>query len=226
LIIDRIQEKGGEMTYKFLKCEIKDGIAIITMNRPDKRNALSTELRNEIVRCLLELEGDDSVKVVILTGSGASFCAGFDLKEFASGNMEEIFARAMAYHKKVYTFKKPLIASINGPALAGGMDLAAMCDIRISSSSAIFGQPQVKMGIPASYDLIRRVIPEMIARELCLTGRQMDAQEALRVGFVSKVVPGERLMDEAIKLAREIAESKGAEATKAQFIKEQPILFG
>jgi len=214
------------MAYQFLECEIMEEIAIIKLNRPEKRNALSTKLREEIVRCLEDLEGNDSVKVAILTGSGPSFCAGFDLKEFASGNMDEILAQARAYHQKVYTFKKPIIASINGPALAGGMDLAAMCDIRISSSEATFGQPQVRMGIPAAYDLIRTVLPEMTARELCLTGRVMAAEEALSVGFVCKVVPGEKLMDEAIKLAKEVAGSKANLATKGQIIKEQPRLFG
>ncbi|MEM2983171.1 MAG: enoyl-CoA hydratase/isomerase family protein [Candidatus Bathyarchaeia archaeon] len=213
------------MDYQFLELERRGDIAIMRLNRPDKRNALSTQLREEIVRCLDALEGDESIKVVVLTGKGPSFCAGFDLKEFASGNMDEILAQARAYHHKVYTFMKPIVASINGPALAGGMDLAAMCDLRISSREAQFGQPQVRMGIPAAYDLIRTVLPEMKARELCLTGRVMLADEALSAGFVCKVVPAENLMDEAMKMAREIAESKGSGATKAQFIKEQPRLF-
>lgn len=213
------------MAYQFLKCEEQEGVAIMTLNRPEKRNALSTALREEIVRCLEELEKKEAVKVVVLTGAGPSFCAGFDLNEFATGKMEEILAQAVTYHHKVYTFSKPLIAAVNGPALAGGMDLAVMCDIRIASEAAAFGQPQVKMGILAAYDLIRTVIPEAAAKELCLTGRRMEAQEALKLGLVNRVVPGEKLMEKALSLAREVAGSGASQMMKGQFLKEQPKLF-
>lgn len=213
------------MAYQFLKCEEQEGIAVITLNRPEKRNALSTALREEIVRCLEELEKQEGVKVLVLTGAGPSFCAGFDLSEFAGGKMEEIFAQAVIYHREVYTFSKPLIVAVNGPALAGGMDLAVMCDIRIASEAAVFGQPQVRMGVPAAYDLIRTVLSESVARELCLTGRRIDAQEASKLGLVSKVVPGEKLMEEALSLAREVAESGASQTMKGQFLKEQPKLF-
>ena len=213
------------MDYQFMKCEEEDAVAIITLNRPEKRNALSIALREELVRCLEELEKKEEVKVVVLTGAGPSFCAGFDLKEFAEGNMEKILTDAVTYHRKVYTFSKPLIAAVNGPALAGGMDLAVMCDIRIASKEAFFGQPQVRMGISAAYDLIRTVIPETVARELCLTGRQMDAQEALSLGLISSTVPGEKLMEEALGAAKVVAGNKASLATKKQFLKEQPKLF-
>lgn len=213
------------MDYQFLKCEEQEGLVVITLNRPDKRNALSIALREEIVRALEELENKEEVQAGVLTGAGPTFCAGFDLSEFTEENMEEIFAQAVTYHHKVYTFSKPLIAAVNGPALAGGMDLAIMCDVRIVSETAVFGQPQVRMGIPAAYDLIRTVLPEAMARELCLSGRRMDAQEALRLGLVNSVVVGEKLMDEVLNLARGVAGHKGGQITKGQFIKEQPDLF-
>lgn len=213
------------MDYQFLKCEEQEGLVVITLNRPDKRNALSIALREEIVRALEELENKEEVQAAVLTGAGPTFCAGFDLSEFTEENMEEIFAQAVTYHHKVYTFSKPLIAAVNGPALAGGMDLAIMCDVRIVSETAVFGQPQVRMGIPAAYDLIRTVLPEAMARELCLSGRRMDAQEALRLGLVNNVVAEEKLMDEVLSLARAVAEHKGGQITKGQFIKEQPDLF-
>lgn len=214
------------MGYRFLRCERKEAVAIVTLNRPEKRNALSIALREEIVKCLEELEGDETVKTVVLTGAGPSFCAGFDLSELSAGDMERIFSEARAYHRSVYTFPKPLIAAVNGPALAGGMDLAIMCDMRIASEVASFGQPQVRMGIVAAYDLIRTVLPEAVARDLCLTGRRMEPQEALRLGFVSAVVSPDRLMEEAVGVAQVVAENRTGLSTKRQFLEEQPPLFG
>ncbi len=213
------------MSYELLTRETQDGVAVITLNRPDQRNALNTPLRDEIIRLMDELTENDEIKVAVLTGAGSVFCAGFDLKEFAEGDMEQILNSSVAYHRRVYTFTKPVIAAINGSAMAGGMDLALMCDLRVSVEGAQFGQPQVKMGIPAAYDLIRTVLPEAVAREICLTGRRMDTQEALSIGLVNRVVSAGRLMEEAMALAREVAESAGSTAMKGVFIKEQPALF-
>jgi enoyl-CoA hydratase/carnithine racemase len=214
------------MAYETLRCESReDEIAVLTLNRPEKRNALSRRLRDEIVECLEALTRDESVKSVVLTGAGQGFCAGFDLSEFAEGNMEEIFARARDYHRDVYTFPKPLIAAVNGPAMAGGMDLALMCDIRIAGESAVFGQPQVKMGIPAAFDLVRTVVPEACAREICLSGRRVSAEEAKAIGLVNAVVADRELMDVVLGLAAEIAQSAGSVAMKAQFVETQPKLF-
>lgn len=212
------------MTYQFLTCGEEEGTALITLNRPEKRNALSTALRQEIVSCLEELENRGS-GAVVLTGAGSMFCAGFDLSEFTVDNMDQIFADAAIYHRKVHTFKRPLIAAVNGNAYAGGMDLAVMCDIRIAADSAAFGQPQVKMGIPAAYDLIRTLMPEAAAREICLTGRSVEAQEALVLGLVNRVVKGEDLMRETMLLAREVTASQASGAMKERFLSVQPDLF-
>jgi len=213
------------MSNQLLKFEEREKVAIITLNRPQKHNALSSALREEIIFCLQELEKRETVKVVILTGAGPSFCAGFDLKEFSGGNIDEILAKAKIYHHRVYNFTKPIIAAVNGSALAGGMDLAAMCDIRLASKEASFGQPQVQMGIPAAYELIRTIIPEAAARELCLTGRRINAEEAKNLGFVWKIVPGEELMEEAIRLGELISGNTAGQATKGQILNTQPKLF-
>lgn len=214
---------GREMT----RLEVADGAAVLTLDRPEKRNALSRALRAELVARLGELEQDAAVRAVVLTGAPPAFCAGFDRSEFAGGGMAEVFAEAREYHRRVYTFGKPLIAAVNGPALGGGCDLAAMCDFRLASTRAVFGQPQVRFGAPAAYELMRAVLPSGPAREMCLTGRTYDAQEALAIGFVSRVVEPEALLELARAAAREIAALPGdlPEAAKRGFVALQPRLF-
>jgi enoyl-CoA hydratase len=133
----------------------------------------------------------------------------------------------MEYHRRVYTFAKPLIAAVNGPALGGGCDLAAMCDFGLASTSAAFGQPQVRFGAPAAYDLMCAVVGTGAAREMCLTGRSYAAQEALAIGLVSRVVEPGELLDVAVTLAHEIAglPEGMAETAKRGFVAHQPRLF-
>ena len=116
--------------------EESDGVAVLTLNRPEKRNALSRAARDEIVQRLDALEKSDAVRAVVLTGAAPAFCAGFDRAELAGGGMAEVFADAVEYHRRVYTFAKPLIGAVNGPALGGGCDLAAMCDFRLAATTA------------------------------------------------------------------------------------------
>jgi len=207
--------------------EVEDGSALLTLNRPDKRNALSRALREEIVQQLEALAKSDGVRAVVLTGAGSVFCAGFDRTEFAAGGMEDVFAEAMEYHRRVYTFSKPLIAAVNGPALGGGCDLAAMCDFRLAATSASFGQPQVRFGAAAAYDLMRAVLGTGAAREMCLTGRTYDAEEALRIGLVNRVLAPEELVDAARTLARDVASlpKDVSEGAKRGFVAHQPRLF-
>ena len=211
------------MQYEALICEQKDSVALVRLNRPDKRNALSRLLRDEIVVCLGELESSEDVHAIVLTGAGPSFCAGFDLSEFQTSDMEEIFAHATSYHHKVYNCSKPIVAAVNGNAMAGGMDLAAMCDLRIAAVDSMFGQPQVKMGIAAAYDLMSSILPDPLARELCLTGRSMDAQEAVSVRFINEVVEPDQLLERAHEVAVTITGS--GSAMKASFLQMQPDLF-
>ena len=203
-----------------------DGVVLLTLDRPDRRNALSSELRGLLADTLGRLAADDDCRAVVLTGAGSTFCAGFDLGEIAEAeSLEELFAEAEAYHHAVHAFPKPLVAAVGGPAVAGGMDLALMCDLRLAHAGATFGQPQVRAGIPAAHDLVRTVVPEPVARDLCLTGRVIDAAEALRVGLANRVVDGDDLLEQALELAALIAASPGAEAAKRRFIDAQPGLF-
>lgn len=203
-----------------------DGVALVTLNRPDSRNALSAALRSDISGCLRRLEEDAGVRAVVLTGAGQIFCAGFDLKELKAGDASTIFAEAQSYHRSVHAFRKPLIAAVNGPAMAGGMDLALMCDVRLGCRQSQFGQPQVRMGIPASYDLVRSVIDEATARYLCLTGDAVTADDALRHGIISAICADrEELQTAALSCAARIAEGNIGEAMKARFLAEQPALF-
>jgi len=196
--------------YRFLIVERRGPVCIVYLNRSESRNALSAALRAELVECLNRLKEDDDVKAVVLTGKGPAFCAGFDLKEMAALKPEEVqsyFRESASYHEEVLSFPKPLIAAVNGPAVAGGFDLALMCDIRIACGEAYFSHPEVKLGVAPLYSLLRMVAGDSVARELCLTGKRISAEEAAKLRMVSKVVPREKLLEEAVKLAEQICEA-------------------
>lgn len=203
-----------------------DGVLHLELNRPAKRNALSVELRHLLADTLDRAATEDDVRVVVISGAGGGFCAGFDLTEIAAApDPLAVFAEANAYHRTVHTFPKPLIAAINGPAVAGGLDLALMCDLRVAGTDAALGQPQVRQGIPATHDLLAGVVGPTHAKDLCLTGRVVDAQEALRIGLVSRVTePGETLAT-ALALAADLASLPAAADTKRQFLADQPTVF-
>ncbi|MDP6376494.1 MAG: enoyl-CoA hydratase/isomerase family protein [Pseudomonadales bacterium] len=211
-----------------LDCKrVGDGVALMRLNRPKSRNALSRALRGDIVSCLAKLGEDDDVQAVVLTGNGEVFCAGFDLRELSEGNAHEIFAGAEAYHRDVHSFAKPLIAAVNGPALAGGMDLALMCDVRFGCAATRFGQPQVRMGIPAAFDLVRTALDEGSARYLCLSGDVIDASTAHAMGVVTKLFEDAgQMLEETLAAAASIAGSNGSAAMKARMLERQPTLFG
>ncbi len=215
------------MSDSLTTLEVAAGAAVLTLNRPEKRNALSRALRDEIVERLDDLSKNGDARAVVLTGAGPVFCAGFDRSEFAGGGMAEVFADATEYHRRVFTFPKPLIAAVNGPALGGGCDLAAMCDFRLAASSAVFGQPQVRFGAAAAYELMRAVVGAGAAREMCLTGRTLEAEEALRIGLVNRVLGADDLLEAADSLARDLATMPEdvPESAKRGFVAHQPRLF-
>lgn len=201
-------------------------VVVLRLNRPERRNALSRELRDTLAHTLDSLSDEELVKAVVITGTGESFCAGFDLKELQEGDAGAIFGQAQGYHHRVHTFSKPLIAAVNGPALAGGMDLATMCDLRLAVRDARFGQPQVKLGIPAAYDLTRTQMGESMARRLCLTGDQISAEEAFACGYVSAVFEdGSALEAAAMDWAGRISAALGSGAMKQQILARQKTLF-
>ena len=136
------------MDYIDIKIEIIEGkIGIITLNRPEKRNAISIQMRHEISACLREWEKSSNIRLVIFTGVGSAFSSGFDLNEFRNNDLfDELLNSSSQYHRDVWYYPKPTIAVINGPAIGGGFDLTTLCDIRICSQSACFGHPEVKFG--------------------------------------------------------------------------------
>ncbi len=203
-----------------------EGIALVALDRPDKRNALNRELRQAIIDAFDALGADDDVEVVVVCGSGGMFCAGFDLDELmAADDHDAVFAHSTSYHHAVHSFAKPLVAAIEGAAVAGGMDLALMCDLRVAATDARFGQPQVKMGVPASFELVRTVVPEPVARELCLTGRIIDADEATEVGLVNRSVEPGGALEAALTLAGELAAAKGPATMQQVLVAAPPELF-
>jgi enoyl-CoA hydratase len=187
------------MAEPVLLVERGDEFATLTLNRPGKRNALSVELRDAISDALDDLAADDAIKAVVITGHGPVFSAGFDLSEFTRAADDDTFARALwassdRYHETVLHFPLPTVAAINGAALAGGFDLAILCDIRIASTTARFAHPERTFG-DVVYGPLHDLVGGAVARELTLGGREIDAAEALAVHLVGEVVPGEVLPD-------------------------------
>jgi 3-hydroxypropionyl-coenzyme A dehydratase len=184
------------------------GIALLTLDRPEKRNALSLWVREQIVETLKAWRDDGAVRVVVLTGAPPAFCAGFDLEEFGAPALARaIRYSSTAYHHTVWSFPKPVVAAVNGPALGGGFDLSLLCDLRIASTEAVFAHPEVKLGAPPLFTPLRWIVGDGLARDLCLTGRRIGAEEAERIGLVSRVVEPERLLDAALEVAGTIAEA-------------------
>ena len=204
------------MTYKTLLYEKKDGIAVVTLNRPDKLNALNSTVYNELYDVFNESENDDAVRVVVLTGSGEkAFGAGSDVAEMQNMNTLDI-QRFMATIRKasdfIYNLTKPTIAAIHGYALGGGCELSLCCDLRICSEKARFGQPEINLGlIPGAGGTQRlpRLIGAAKAKEMIFLGDMVDAPTALTLGLVNKVVPPEKLMEEAMAWAAKLAGKSG-----------------
>lgn len=195
--------------------EVRDRVAVITLNRPDRMNTLGGTMKADLARAFFDLAREDErVRVVLVTGSGErAFCAGADIKERASEVVRgtDYFVRQKATHelfRNMEEFEKPVIAAINGVALGGGLEIALCCDIRLASSSARLGLPEIKLGvIPAAGGTQRlpRLIGEARAKELILTADLIDAETAHRYGIVSRVLPQAALMPAALELAQRIA---------------------
>ncbi len=178
----------------------KDAVVTVTLNRPKKKNALSIALRDEVSDALDALAKDDAVKVAVITGAGDVFSAGFDLGEFqqAAGDpefMKTLWASSDRFHRCCIAFPLPLIAAVNGPAIAGGFDLATMCDIRFATPEAYFSHPEIAFG-PIIYSLLHEIAGAGVARDLILSGRQIDAQEALDLRILTKITTRDQLESE------------------------------
>ncbi len=192
----------------------RDGpAAVITLRRADKRNALSRALIAELTAAFAQVRADAAVRAVILTGDGPAFCAGMDLGELRdtlTAGEEVVWDDAVklaTLFDLIYTLPKPTIAAVNGPAVAGGAGLVSVCDMAVAAPAATFGYPEVRRGIVAALVMphLLRLVGERAARRLLLTGELIPADEALRVGLISEVVPAENLMSRAKGLAAECA---------------------
>lgn len=181
------------------------GVAVITLNRPEKKNALSIALRDEVTALIGGLSADRSVKALIITGSGGNFSAGFDLREFGitePGHAERLWESSDLFHHAVHRFPLPVIAAVDGVAYAGGFDLAILCDLRIATHRAEFAHPESAFGAVV-YGPLHDLVGGAIARDLVLTGRAIDAQTALRLHLVSEVTDPGDLAGRAAALARQ-----------------------
>jgi enoyl-CoA hydratase len=194
-------------TPELVTVEREDAVATVTLHRPEKRNALSLDLRARLTDELNALSSDGEIRCLVLTGAGSAFCAGMDMTEFGGdrAHKERIVELSVGLFRALGDFPKPVVAAINGPAVAGGFALALLCDLRLASTEARMGFLENRRGIPPSYAAARAALPAAIATELCLTGRLLEADEAHRLGVVTQVLPPAELMLRATALAREVA---------------------
>lgn len=205
------------MSYKTLQLAYSSGVATITLNRPEKRNAISYELIQDLLAAFAEVE-KSSALVLILTGAGKAFCSGMDLENLKAligrtpeQSLEDSKIMSRLF-RTLYDFPKPTIAAVNGAAVAGGTGLATLCDFTLAAPEAKFGYTEVRIGfVPAIVStFLLRQVGEKVARDLLLTGRLFDAEEARRIGLVNEIVPSDQLLKRANDLAAQIMENSPA----------------
>ena len=199
------------MEYENILLKTDGRVAIITLNRPKALNALNSALLGELVHALETIDANDALHVVVLTGSDRAFAAGADIKEMAPQSYMEMFKANFfaSTADRIAAIRKPIVAAVAGYALGGGCELAMLCDFIIAADNAKFGQPEINVGVMPGIggtQRLTRFVGKSKAMEMCLTGRNMEAQEAERAGLVSRVVPAADLLPEAIKAAQKIAE--------------------
>ncbi|WP_327074912.1 enoyl-CoA hydratase [Kitasatospora purpeofusca] len=197
------------MSHETIRVERHDRVGLITLDRPKALNALNTRLMNEVVEAAQEFDRDRTVGAVVVTGSDRAFAAGADIKEMQSLDFVDAYLGDwFAAWDRFGALRKPVVAAVAGYALGGGCELAMLCDVLIAADTAKFGQPEIKLGVIPGIggsQRLTRAIGKAKAMELCLTGRTMDAEEAERAGLVSRIVPADRLLDEALATATTIA---------------------
>jgi methylglutaconyl-CoA hydratase len=212
--------------YSTLLVEHRDAVATITLNRPDKRNAITTTMMAELQTALDAIEKNHSVRVVILTGAGTCFCAGMDLEMLAAiaqqspTENQEDSRRIAKMLRRLWSYPRPLIAAVNGVAYAGGCGIATLCDFTLATPEAKFGYTEVKIGfLPAIVSVfLMRQFGEKRSRDLLLTGRIIQAQEAKEFGMVTEVVPADRLLDRANELAAELIAASPSSLARAKHL--------
>ena len=197
-------------TYENILVETRGAVGLITLNRPKALNALSSGLVRDLGAALDVFEKDSGVRAIVITGSEKAFAAGADIKEMANKSFVDAYVQDFITDgwERITTCRKPIIAAVAGFALGGGCEVAMMCDFIIAADNARFGQPEITLGIlpgAGGTQRLTRAVGKAKAMDMCLTGRQMDAAEAERAGLVSRIVPVESLVTEALKIADKIA---------------------
>lgn len=198
------------MAYETLIVESHDAVTLIRLHRPDALNALNNQLLRELMQALDEAEADAGVRCLVLTGSDRAFAAGADIKEMSEKSYADMFLADVfgPAARRIEACRKPIIAAVSGFALGGGCELAMLCDLIIASETARFGQPEINLGVMPGIggtQRLTRLVGKSKAMDMILTGRMMDAAEAERAGLVSRIVPAERLLPEALAAAAKIA---------------------
>ncbi|MEV2223368.1 enoyl-CoA hydratase [Nocardia vinacea] len=204
---------GGRVTggpdFETILLERKGRVGWITLNRPKALNALNAQVLDDVIAALDELEHDDAIGAIVITGSERAFAAGADIKEMQPKSYMDMFMNDyFARWDRLAQFRKPTIAAVAGYALGGGCELAMICDILLAADNAKFGQPEIKLGVIPGIggsQRLTRAIGKAKAMDLVLTGRNMDAEEAERAGLVSRIVPAVELLDTALEVAETIA---------------------
>ncbi|MFI8403642.1 enoyl-CoA hydratase [Streptomyces sp. NPDC085463] len=197
------------MTYETILVERKDRVALVTLNRPEALNALNLRVMEEVVAAFEELDRDPGVGCVVLTGSEKAFAAGADIKEMRPRSyMDMYLSDWFTAWDRLGQVRTPTVAAVAGYALGGGCELAMLCDVLLAADTAVFGQPEIKLGVIPGIggsQRLTRAVGKAKAMELCLTGRTMDAAEAERAGLVSRIVPADELLAEAWEVAGTVA---------------------
>lgn len=200
------------MTYETITLERDGAVAVLTLNRPGRLNAISQTMLTELAHACDAVEADDSLRALVLTGAGKAFSAGFDLQDQAARTPQgrdewaPVLRRDFDGVMRFWTLSKPTVAAVRGPALAGGCEMAVACDITIAAESAIFGEPELKFGAGIVVMLLPWLVPPKKAKEIVLLGLDgITATEAREMGLVNRVVPEDRVLDEAMAVARHMA---------------------
>ncbi|MBL4612348.1 MAG: enoyl-CoA hydratase [Emcibacter sp.] len=199
------------MPYEMILVDNKKPVGLITLNRPEAMNALNGQLMDELTTALRAFESDDDIRAIVITGSSKAFAAGADIKEMQDKDYMDVYLNDFitANWEEASRCRKPIIAAVAGYALGGGCELAMMCDFILAADNAKFGQPEIKLGVipgAGGTQRLTRFVGKSKAMDMVLTGRMMDAEEAERSGLVSRVIPVDDLLDEALKVARKIAD--------------------
>ena len=197
------------MTYEHIIVEIQDGVGLVRLNRPKVMNALNYTLMRELMDALEALDRDENVGCIVITGNERAFAAGADIREMAEATPVDLLGSdRFDQWDRMRAIRKPIIAAVSGYALGGGCELAMACDMIVASETARFGQPEINLGIipgAGGTQRLTRAVGKALAMEMVLNNRWLTAHEAERFGLVNRVVPVERYLEEALKLAREIA---------------------